>query len=142
MLEPRELQQSHARTNSAQVADIINNLHKNVTFLPNRPRLPAGFMHHHTTTKNGQRWSTSKGYLRGASRRHNLDIVVRAPVTRVIIDPETRRALGVVFFKGSKRYVVWARKEVILSAGAFKTPQLLKLSGVGSCHELEKFKVS
>ncbi|KAF0293333.1 Glucose dehydrogenase [FAD, quinone] [Amphibalanus amphitrite] len=103
--------------------------------------LQTRFMHHQTTSKNGERWSTARGYLRGASQRHNLDILVRAPATRVIVDQVTRRAKGVVFFKGGKRYVVWARKEVILSAGAFKTPQLLKLSGVGPCHELKKFKI-
>ena len=98
-------------------------------------------MNHQTTSKNGERWSTARGYLKPVSRRHNLNIVVRAPVTRVIIDPATRRARGVVFFKDGRRHVVWARKEIILSAGAFKTPQLLKLSGVGPCHELHKFKV-
>ncbi|XP_037084319.1 glucose dehydrogenase [FAD, quinone]-like [Pollicipes pollicipes] len=99
------------------------------------------FMLHQTTTLNAERWSTARGFLRPASHRDNLNIVVRAHVTRVIIDPRTRRAKGVEFFKHKKRRVAWARKEVVVSAGAFQSPHLLKLSGVGPCNELKKFGI-
>ncbi|XP_037068887.1 glucose dehydrogenase [FAD, quinone]-like [Pollicipes pollicipes] len=99
------------------------------------------FMYHQTTAKYGERWSTSRAFLHPASHRHNFNILVHAHVTRIIIDPHTKRAKGVVFFKKKKRHVVWARKEVILSAGAFQSPQLLKLSGIGPCDELKKFGI-
>ena len=101
----------------------------------------TGFMNSQSTTKLGERWSTSRAFLRPASNRPNLNILIHSHVTRVIIDPVTRRARGVVFYKKKKRHVVWARKEVILSAGAFNSPQLLKLSGVGPCAELRKHGV-
>jgi len=99
------------------------------------------FTHPHTTAKYGERWSAARAFLRPASHRPNLNIQVKAHVTRIIIDPVTKRARGVVFFKKKKRHVVWARKEVILSAGTFQSPLLLKLSGVGPCDELNKFGI-
>ncbi|XP_043239583.1 glucose dehydrogenase [FAD, quinone]-like [Amphibalanus amphitrite] len=96
------------------------------------------FMNSQSTTKLGERWSAARAFLRAASRRPNLNILIHSHVTRVIIDPVSRRARGVVFYKNRRRHVVWARKEVILSAGAFASPQLLKLSGVGPCAELRK----
>ncbi|KAF0297642.1 Glucose dehydrogenase [FAD, quinone] [Amphibalanus amphitrite] len=96
------------------------------------------FMNSQSTTKLGERWSAARAFLRPASHRPNLNILIHSHVTRVIIDPVSRRARGVVFYKNRRRHVVWARKEVILSAGAFASPQLLKLSGVGPCAELRK----
>ena len=99
-------------------------------------------MLHQTMTAYGERWSTARAYLAPASHRHNLDILTESHVTRIIVDPHTKRAKGVVFYTDKKRHVVWARKEVIVSAGTFNSPQLLKLSGVGPCDELKKHGVS
>jgi len=81
------------------------------------------------TTKNGRRWSTAVGYLRPARSRPNLTIVSDALVTRVL--SSGRRATGVEYRLGQTTHAAYADGEVILSGGAFNSPQLLQLSGVG-----------
>jgi choline dehydrogenase len=81
------------------------------------------------TTRNGRRMSTARGYLRDARRRPNLTIVSDALATRVLF--EGRRAVGVEYRKDGATHVARAEGEVILSGGAFNSPQLLQLSGVG-----------
>jgi Choline dehydrogenase and related flavoproteins len=53
----------------------------------------------------------------------------KARVLKVLIDPNTKRVFGVEFMKNNKKRVVYAKKEVVLSAGAFFSPHLLLLSG-------------
>lgn len=62
-------------------------------------------------------------------------------VTRVLIDPNTKRAYGVEFVKNNRKYYVRARKEVILSSGAINSPQLLMLSGVGPREHLQSLDI-
>ncbi|KAB7493788.1 Glucose dehydrogenase [FAD, quinone] [Armadillidium nasatum] len=83
------------------------------------------------TMRDGFRCSTNKAFLVPAGERENLDIAKHSHVTKVLIDPSTNRAYGVRFFRYGKYHDVLARKEVILSAGVFNSPQLLMLSGVG-----------
>lgn len=59
-------------------------------------------------------------------------------VERVLIDPGTKRAFGVEFMKHGVKKIVYAKKEVILSAGAVQSPQLLMLSGIGPKDELTR----
>jgi len=81
------------------------------------------------TTRNGRRWSTARGYLKPARKRHNLAVISNAIATRVLF--EGRRATGVEYRKDGATHVARAQAEVILSGGAFNSPQLLQLSGVG-----------
>jgi choline dehydrogenase len=81
------------------------------------------------TTRNGRRWSTARGYLKPARKRPNLAVISGALATRVLF--EGRRAVGVEYAQGGVRHVARANTEVILSGGAFNSPQLLQLSGVG-----------
>src|SRR5207253_8502441 len=81
------------------------------------------------TVRNGIRVSAASAYLRPALRRHNLDVQTHAHATRVLF--EGRRASGVEFLRAGIRHRVTARSEVILSAGAVNSPQLLELSGIG-----------
>ena len=81
------------------------------------------------TTRKGRRWSTARGYLAPARKRHNLAVIGPALTTRILF--EGRRAVGVEYLKDGARHVARARGEVILSSGAFNSPQLLQLSGVG-----------
>jgi choline dehydrogenase len=81
------------------------------------------------TTKNGRRWSTAVGYLRPARKRPNLTVVSEALGTRVLF--AGRRAIGVEYRQGGATHAAYADGEVILSGGAFNSPQLLQLSGVG-----------
>ena len=81
------------------------------------------------TAKNGRRSSTATGYLKQARRRNNLKIESGALTTRVLFDG--RRAKGVEYRVGSETRMAYADGEVILSAGAINSPQILQLSGVG-----------
>ena len=90
---------------------------------------PEGVGLYQLTVRNGMRWSAADAFLRPALRRPNLKLVSRALVHRVLF--EGRRAIGVVFEQGGVLLTARARREVILSAGAVNSPQLLQLSGVG-----------
>ncbi|XP_017065811.1 glucose dehydrogenase [FAD, quinone] [Drosophila eugracilis] len=84
------------------------------------------------TTLKGRRHSAFRAYIEPIrSRRHNLHILTLARVTRILIDPATKSAYGVELNHQGRTFKVKARKEVILSAGAFNSPQLLMLSGIG-----------
>jgi choline dehydrogenase len=81
------------------------------------------------TAKNGRRWSTAMGYLRQARRRSNLALATDALATRVLFSG--RRAIGVEYRQGTTTRTAYANGEVILAGGAFNSPQLLQLSGIG-----------
>ncbi len=91
------------------------------------------------TSRKGFRCSTAVGYLRPAKRRENLKIVTNALSERVLLDK--RKAKGVRYFAGGRSVEVHARREVILSAGAIGSPQILMLSGVGPGAELKEFGI-
>ncbi|KAG8223013.1 hypothetical protein J437_LFUL000721 [Ladona fulva] len=101
----------------------------------------TGFFRFYGTLRNGFRCSTSKAFLRPARNRKNLHVSMRSTVLKVLIDGETKRVVGVVFDKDGRRYVVKATQEVILSAGAFRSPHLLLLSGVGPREQLDHFGI-
>lgn len=94
------------------------------------------------TMQNGTRMSASRAFLHPLKYRHNFYIVKNAMVTRVLIDPQTGRAYGVKFHKGGQQYTVTATREVILSAGAINTPQLLMLSGIGPKDHLTEMNIN
>lgn len=100
-------------------------------------RTQSGFAPPHGTLRDGLRCSANKGYMRRSWQRPNLDIVLKAFVNRLNIEPETKRVLGVSFEYGLGHNQVLAGKEVILSAGALASPQLLMVSGVGDEKQLQ-----
>jgi len=79
--------------------------------------------------KKGERCSAAAAYLHPVMNRPNLEVITNAHVTRVMMDG--LRATGVAYRKGKAEHQVRARAEVILCGGAFNSPQLLMLSGVG-----------
>ncbi|MEI8297939.1 MAG: GMC family oxidoreductase N-terminal domain-containing protein [Pseudomonadota bacterium] len=81
------------------------------------------------TIKNGVRVSTSSAYLRPARKRANLHVVTHAQATRLLL--EGREARGVEYLRNGTLHQAMASCEVILSAGAVNSPQLLQLSGIG-----------
>jgi choline dehydrogenase len=81
------------------------------------------------TTRNGRRWSTAVGYLKEAKRRPNLAVAPNALATRILFDG--RRAIGVEYRQGDAMRTAYAGGEVIAAGGAFNSPQLLQLSGLG-----------
>lgn len=100
-----------------------------------------GFMIAQGTIRRGSRCSTAKGFLRPVRNRKNLHIALNAHVTRILINPSNMRAYGVEFVRNGRKQVVMARKEVVMSAGAINTPQILMLSGIGPKEELSKFRI-
>ncbi|TMW51699.1 hypothetical protein DOY81_003191 [Sarcophaga bullata] len=93
-------------------------------------------------TLNGRRHSAFRAYIEPIrAHRKNLHIVTLARVTKVLIDPETKTAYGVRVLYRNTLYTIKARKEVILSAGSFNSPQLLMLSGVGPQDNLQAIGV-
>ncbi|WP_092007941.1 GMC family oxidoreductase [Polaromonas sp. OV174] len=87
------------------------------------------------TTDKGMRASASSAYLRPALKRPNLSVQTHAHVSRILF--EGSQACGVAYQQGGVSRVVRARREVILSAGAINSPQLLLLSGVGPASHLQ-----
>ncbi|CAH1107808.1 unnamed protein product [Psylliodes chrysocephalus] len=101
----------------------------------------TGFMMAQGTVRRGSRCSTGKAFLRPIRLRPNLHIAMNSHVTRVLIDPMSKIAFGVEFYRNGKLYRIRVKKEVILSAGSVNSPQLLMLSGVGPKQELNKHKI-
>jgi choline dehydrogenase-like flavoprotein len=93
------------------------------------------------TQKNGERWSAARGYIHPhMGSRPNLRVETGARTTRILF--EGKRAIGVEYLQGKKKKTLRARREVILSAGAFQSPQLLMLSGVGHAETLRKHGIA
>ncbi|NQV56232.1 MAG: choline dehydrogenase [Rhodospirillales bacterium] len=86
------------------------------------------------TIGGGMRSSTARAFLKPAMARLNLTIETEAPATRVVF--ENGRAAGVEYRQRGKVLTARANREVILSGGAFNSPQLLLLSGIGPADEL------
>jgi choline dehydrogenase len=86
------------------------------------------------TQRNGLRWSTADAFLHPASERPNLDVISHALCTRILFEGE--RAVGVEISRHDQLIEVRAEREVILSAGAYQSPVLLMLSGIGPAEQL------
>ena len=99
-----------------------------------------GFGPADSTVRRGRRSSTAEAYLHPVSGRPNLEIRTDALVQRVVI--EEGRARGVVVERGGARQEARAEREVILSAGAINSPQLLMLSGIGPGAHLREHDIA
>lgn len=95
-----------------------------------------------STSKDGTRWSANVAYIRPIrDKRPNLNIVTDAFVTKIIIDPISKTAVGVQYIKNGVYFTAYAKKEVILSAGALNSPKILMLSGVGPAEHLQSLNI-
>ncbi|SKA93614.1 choline dehydrogenase [Thiothrix eikelboomii] len=103
-------------------------------------RQQEGFGPMHMTVKNGLRWSTANAYLKPVLKRPNLQVITHAMTQRILF--EGKRAVGVSFLKDGQEQQLKARVEVILSAGAIGSPQLLQVSGIGPAAVLQAAGVS
>jgi choline dehydrogenase-like flavoprotein len=99
-----------------------------------------GAGYYQTTMRNGVRASTAAGYLRQARRRANLEVVPKALATRILFDG--RRATGVEYVVGNDKRNARAGAEVIVASGAFNSPQLLQLSGLGPASLLQSHGIA
>ena len=102
-----------------------------------------GFAAFDRNVHDGRRYSATKAYLRPAASRPNLTVKTRAHVTRVLLETSsgTPTATGVEVSLGGKRPIQVRGSEVILCGGAFNSPQLLQLSGIGNADDLSSVGV-
>jgi choline dehydrogenase len=91
------------------------------------------------TQRNGMRCSTAVGYLRPALSRPNLTVITDALCTRVMFEGD--RAVGIEYERANELRQVRADREVIISSGAYNSPQLLMLSGIGIASELRSLGI-
>ena len=98
-----------------------------------------GFGRGQYTIRDGRRSSSARAYLRPIMHRPNLTVETKAHALRVIF--EGRRAVGLEYAQNGAVQKARAEREVILSAGAFNTPQLLMLSGVGPADHLSSLGI-
>jgi choline dehydrogenase len=98
----------------------------------------AGF--YQNTMRNGVRCSAAAAYLKPARRRGNLRVVSEALTTRILFDG--RRATGVEYVVGGETRTARAEGEVLVSGGAFNSPQLLQLSGLGPADLLGAHRIN
>lgn len=95
----------------------------------------------HDKAKNGERCSAAAGYLFPVmDQRRNLTVITGAHATRILFDG--KRAVGVAYRQGKQNQEARASKEVILSGGAFQSPQLLMLSGVGRTESIQSHGIA
>ena len=98
-----------------------------------------GIGRYQVTHKAGERHSAAKGYLTPVLGRANLTVTTNAHTTRVLF--EGRRAVGVEVRVGRELRQINASREVLLSAGALQSPQLLMLSGIGPGAHLQQYGI-
>jgi choline dehydrogenase len=95
-------------------------------------QLGVGF--YQTTTRNGRRCSAAVAYLKPARKRPNLTVRVNVTVSKVVI--KNGRAVGIQTIEGGVARTYGARREVLIASGAFGSPKLLQLSGIGDPADL------
>ena len=93
-----------------------------------------GFGRRQVTMRDGRRESTATAFLKPAQQRKNLTVLTGVLADRVVL--EDRRATGVEVIVSGERQVIAARREVILSAGAIASPNILQRSGIGDAGEI------
>jgi choline dehydrogenase len=91
------------------------------------------------TQRRGQRCNTAVAYLRPARSRSNLTVATDAHTTRILLSG--RRATGIEYVQGGAKKTANARAAVLLAAGAFGSPQLMQLSGLGPASLLKEFGI-
>ena len=99
-----------------------------------------GLGYYRSTVRRGFRWSSADAFLRPALRRQNLRLVTRAHVQK--LDFEAGKVCGLTYQHAGHTRKVRARCEVILSAGAVNSPQLLQLSGIGPADLLKSHGIA
>jgi len=99
----------------------------------------AGVGLYQVTQRGGERFSAAKAYLTPNRSRPNLTVLTQAHCTRIVMDG--RRAVGVQARVGGELRTLQAKREVLVSAGALQSPQLLMLSGIGAGEQLQRHAI-
>ena len=98
-----------------------------------------GFGYYQVTQKRGRRWSTARAFLDPARGRSNLRVETEALSTRILL--EGKRAVGVEYVQNGQTQQARCGGEVIVAAGAVKSPHLLELSGIGQPELLQSLGI-
>ncbi|XP_033751082.1 glucose dehydrogenase [FAD, quinone]-like [Pecten maximus] len=98
-----------------------------------------GFCRIQSTIKQGERWSAYRSFVKPHLDRPNLHVIPNTFTTKVII--KDKKAIGVECIRNGRKVKIFARKEVIVSAGAVNSPQLLMLSGIGPKEHLQELGI-
>ena len=105
----------------------------------------AGVGYFDVNQRSGWRWSSSKAFLRPAQSRHNLTVWTEAQVEKLTFitdDDGAVRCSGVILQHKGASLEIAAHREVILSAGAINSPQILQLSGIGPAELLKSHGIN
>lgn len=102
---------------------------------------PLGLCRAQWNIRGGKRWSSANAFLQATEGRVNLDIRTKALVTKLLISEESKKAYGVKILRNDRTEYATARREVIVAAGAYGTPKLLQLSGIGPRDFLNKMQI-
>ena len=99
-----------------------------------------GFGVYEATVRNGRRWSTADAYLKPTLRKYGdkLHLKLNTTVNKIVFNEKNDRAIGVLLADSK---LIKAKKEVIISAGAFNSPAILMRSGIGNSTQLKKFGI-
>src|SRR6185436_9544061 len=106
-------------------------------------KIQEGIAYAQRTIQNGRRVSAARAFLHPALRRPNLRVITHAHTTNLVLDG--KRAVGVRYLEGGRGGTpseVRARREVILAAGSYNSPQLLQLSGIGPAALLKSLGIN
>ncbi|XP_026754849.1 glucose dehydrogenase [FAD, quinone]-like [Galleria mellonella] len=102
---------------------------------------PSGVSYLQLSMKNGTRHSSSRAYLHPIRKRNNLYLSKGSMVTKLLFDDTKTKIIGVELEKHNIKHKILANKEVIVTAGAINSPQLLMLSGIGPKDHLESLNI-
>ncbi|CAG9831001.1 unnamed protein product [Diabrotica balteata] len=106
------------------------------------PEDPIGTVTGNVCIQNGQRQNTAKVFLGKYKDRKNLYVATHSFVEKILVDPVTKTASGVIARINGKTLTIQTTKEVIVSSGAINSPQLLMLSGIGPRENLEEVGIN
>lgn len=98
-----------------------------------------GVGYHWLTQKDGERWGVERSYGNAMKTRPNVSIITEAKVLK--LELSGKRVTGVTYRRDGQVHTVSAGKEVILATGAFVSPQVLMLSGIGNAAEMRRFGI-
>lgn len=133
------MDQHYANPGSARFIEAASRLQLPLTDDFNGER-QEGFGFYQVTQKGGERWSAARAYIEPAKGRSNLTVLTQTLTEKIIV--EDGRAAGVQIRQGRNSRRIKARGAVILSAGAFNSPQILMLSGIGPAPHLQEMGVA
>ncbi|XP_044749409.1 glucose dehydrogenase [FAD, quinone]-like isoform X4 [Coccinella septempunctata] len=94
-----------------------------------------------TNIYNGKRISGANSYVKPVLHRRNLNVTLNAFVMKLLVNTDSNKVYGVRFIKNGEVFQAYANKEIILSAGAINSAQVLMLSGIGPEEVLKKFQI-